>query len=82
LLAKPVDYLQAAHTVVAKDNQRSFLRLERVQNLSNTAHRDQFAPFNAGLSMFKRFADIDEAQFFAGVKTLFYFTWSNLERHG
>ena len=68
--------------MMAKNDQRSFFRFERIEGLVNGAHRNQLTAFNASLPMFKRFADIDQAQFLAGIEPLFYGQRSNFEGFG
>ena len=80
LLAQPTHHLQAAHSVMTEHDQGRLFRLERWQRLRNAAHRDELASVDVRLIVFKRLADIHQAQLFTGIETLFYFTWCDLKR--
>jgi hypothetical protein len=61
LAAKPVHYIQTAHPVVAKDNERRPVVMKRFKMLLDGAHGDQLRPFNPANLVFFRLTNIDEA---------------------
>jgi len=67
---------------MAEHDQWRLLCFERRQRLRNAAHWDQLATFDVSLLKFKRFADIHQAQLFAGIEPLFYFAWCDLKWFG
>lgn len=62
LPSKPVDDVQTAHAVMAKDNELAFIGVafERLQCGRDGIHRHQFAAFDSGDLVFLRLTNVDQ----------------------
>jgi hypothetical protein len=78
LCAEPIGYVQAAHSVVAVEND-VLVGVQLLQIRGNRAHRNEFGAFNAALCVFPWLANVHEQEFVAAVETRFYFLWSNFK---
>jgi hypothetical protein len=76
--AEPVGYVQAAHSVVAIEDD-VLVGIELLEIRGNGAHGNQFGAFDAALRVFPRFADVDEQHFVAAIEAQFYFLWCDFE---
>jgi len=73
LVAEPVGHVEAAHTVVAEAND-IFAGIELLKICRDCAHGDEQGAVNTAKSVFVRFADVNEQEFFAAVETRFDLT--------
>ena len=72
MLAEPIHDVEAAHSVVAVTDDR-LVRVELLQIRWNRTHWNKDGAFDAALSVFPRFADVNQEEFFAVVEALLQF---------
>src|SRR6185369_5295952 len=81
LLAEPVNYVEAADTVMAVDDQGSFIGagIQILKLAGNRAHRDQGRALDFRLRKFVRLTNVDQMKFFTGVQAALDFPGIYLE---
>jgi hypothetical protein len=81
LSAQPVDYVRAANSVMAKDDQGCIVRdlIEAVEMMGDRIHRYQFGPLDSRDLVFVRPAYVDQGYRLAGFEFSSHFCGSNFK---